>query len=243
MQRYKALVGKHVVLPLVGREIPIVADDYADPEKGSGAVKITPAHDFNDAEVGKRHKLEVINIFTEHAKLNDDVPAAYRGMDRVDARKKVVADLHALGLVAKIELDDARRAALAARRRHHRAVSDRPVVRRRGDAGQAGARSRAHGQDALRAGALCGRLFPLAREYPAVVHLAPAVVGAPDPGVVRAGQAHLRRHGRRRRQGAGAEALRQGARRSRATPTCSTPGSPRACGRSRRSAGRSRRRN
>ncbi len=102
--RYHKLIGTHAVLPLVGRDIPVVADDYADPEKGSGAVKITPAHDFNDWEVGRRAKLEVINIFDASAKLNDAVPAAYRGMDRFVARKKVVADLNALGLVAKIEI-------------------------------------------------------------------------------------------------------------------------------------------
>ncbi len=103
-ERYKALVGKMVVLPLVGREIPIVADEYSDPEKGSGAVKITPAHDFNDWEVGKRCKLAVINIFDERAQLNGDVPKAYRGMDRFEARRTVVADMHALGLIAKIEV-------------------------------------------------------------------------------------------------------------------------------------------
>jgi valyl-tRNA synthetase len=102
--RYTALIGRHAVLPLVGRELIIVGDDYSDPEKGSGAVKITPAHDFNDAEVGKRHKLEVINILTEHGKLNDAVPAKYRGMDRVEARKLVVADMHAEGRLAKIEI-------------------------------------------------------------------------------------------------------------------------------------------
>ena len=102
-ERYKDVIGKHAVLPLVGRRIPIVADDYADPETGSGAVKITPAHDFNDFEVGRRHDLEMINIFDATAHLNDNVPEPYRGLDRGDARKKVVADLEALGLVEKIE--------------------------------------------------------------------------------------------------------------------------------------------
>ena len=91
------------MLPLVGREIPIVADEYSDPEKGSGAVKITPAHDFNDFEVGKRHELPLINIFDAKAQLNDNVPETYRGLDRFAARKRVVADLEALGLVEKIE--------------------------------------------------------------------------------------------------------------------------------------------
>jgi valyl-tRNA synthetase len=102
-ERYKDLVGKTVVLPLVGREIPIIADEYSDPEKGSGAVKITPAHDFNDYAVGKRHDLPLINIFDATARLNDEVPEAYRGLDRFAARKKVVADIEALGLLDKAE--------------------------------------------------------------------------------------------------------------------------------------------
>jgi valyl-tRNA synthetase len=101
--RFAALVGKMVVLPLVGREIPIVADEYADPEQGSGAVKITPAHDFNDFEVGRRHNLELINIFDEHACLNDEVPETYRGMPRAAARDAVVADMEELGLIEKID--------------------------------------------------------------------------------------------------------------------------------------------
>ena len=102
-ERYADLVGRHAILPLVGRRIPIVADSYADPEQGSGAVKMTPAHDFNDFEVGKRCGLEVINILDAHARLNDNVPEAYRGLDRFEARKRVVADLEALGLLEKIE--------------------------------------------------------------------------------------------------------------------------------------------
>ena len=102
-ERYRHLIGKHAILPLVGRRIPIVADEYSDPEKGSGAVKITPAHDFNDFEVGKRHGLEMINIFDMHADLNDNVPEKYRGLERFKARKQVVADMEELGLVEKIE--------------------------------------------------------------------------------------------------------------------------------------------
>ncbi|MCL2469602.1 MAG: valine--tRNA ligase [Alphaproteobacteria bacterium] len=99
----KSLIGKNVRLPLVGRLIPIVGDDYADPEKGTGAVKITPAHDFNDFEVGKRHDLPKINIFDAHARLNDEVPEAFRRMDRFEARKAVVAAMEELGLLDKIE--------------------------------------------------------------------------------------------------------------------------------------------
>jgi valyl-tRNA synthetase len=102
-ERYTRLVGKHVILPLVGRRMPIVADAYADPETGSGAVKITPAHDFNDFEVGRRHDLELINIFDADARLNDRVPAKYRGLDRYEARKEVVADMEAEGLLDKVE--------------------------------------------------------------------------------------------------------------------------------------------
>ncbi|MDF1737166.1 MAG: valine--tRNA ligase [Minwuia sp.] len=102
-ERYRDLVGKFVILPLVGRRIPIVADEYADPEQGSGAVKITPAHDFNDFEVGKRCDLEMINILDAHAHLNGNVPEAYQGMERFAAREKVIADLDALGLLERIE--------------------------------------------------------------------------------------------------------------------------------------------
>ncbi len=101
--RYRDLVGKQAVLPLVGRKMPIVADEHADPETGSGAVKITPAHDFNDFEVGRRHGLEMINILDENACLNDAVPEKYRGLDRYAARRQVVADLEAAGLLDKVE--------------------------------------------------------------------------------------------------------------------------------------------
>ena len=100
--RYKDIIGKFVVLPLTGRHIPIVGDEHADPEAGTGAVKITPAHDFNDFDVGKRHNLEMINIFDADAKLNDNVPEAYRGMDRFDARKRIVSDLEGMGLLDKV---------------------------------------------------------------------------------------------------------------------------------------------
>ncbi len=101
--RYKDLIGQTVRLPLADRDIPIIADDYVDPDFGSGCVKITPAHDFNDYEVGKRHDLPQINLFTIEARLNDNAPQAYRGLDRFDARKKVVDDLDGLGLLEKVE--------------------------------------------------------------------------------------------------------------------------------------------
>jgi len=102
-ERYKHLVGKAVRLPIVNRPIPIIADEYPDPEKGSGAVKITPAHDFNDFQVGKRHNLPVINVFDDFAKINDNAPEDYRGLDRFAARKKVVEAFEALGLLREIE--------------------------------------------------------------------------------------------------------------------------------------------
>ncbi len=102
-ERYTDLVGKTVELPLTGRKIKVIADDYVDLEFGTGCVKITPAHDFNDAEMGKRHDLDIINILTDDAKINEDMPKAYRGMDRFDARKQIVADFEALGLLEKIE--------------------------------------------------------------------------------------------------------------------------------------------
>ena len=104
--RYKSWIGRTLVLPLTGRKIPIVGDEYADPEKGTGAVKITPAHDFNDFEVGKRHADKLvppINIFDAFAKLNENVAEKYRGMERFEARKAVVADLDAEAKVLKIE--------------------------------------------------------------------------------------------------------------------------------------------
>jgi valyl-tRNA synthetase len=102
-ERYTALIGKMLRLPLVGRTIPIVADEYSDPEKGTGAVKITPAHDFNDFDVGKRHDLAVVNILTADAKLNNTVPQAFAGLPRFEARKAVIAAMHGLGRLARIE--------------------------------------------------------------------------------------------------------------------------------------------
>ena len=98
-ERYAHLVGKLLKLPLTGREIPIIADDYVDKEFGTGCLKITPAHDFNDYAVGQRHKLAQINIFTLDAKINENGPEQYRGLDRYEARKRIVADLEEQGLL------------------------------------------------------------------------------------------------------------------------------------------------
>ena len=102
-ERYAHLVGQHIMLPLVGRKIPVIADDYVDREFGTGCVKITPAHDFNDNEMGARHDLPLINIFTAEAAINDAAPEAYQGMDRSVARKQIVKDLDALGLLDEIK--------------------------------------------------------------------------------------------------------------------------------------------
>ena len=102
-ERYAHLIGQMVDLPLCNRSIPIIADDYVDPEFGTGCVKITPAHDFNDYEMGQRHNLPLINIFTVDAAINDEAPEAYRGMDRYVARKHIVADLDAQELLEKID--------------------------------------------------------------------------------------------------------------------------------------------
>jgi len=102
-ERYRHLVGRRLRLPLTSRELPIIADSYVDPAFGSGCVKITPAHDFNDYEVGQRHSLPLINIMAADASLNDNVPAGYRGMDRMAARTRVVADLEAQGLIDRVE--------------------------------------------------------------------------------------------------------------------------------------------
>jgi len=101
-ERFKDVIGKFVKLPLVGRLIKIVGDEHADPEQGTGALKVTPAHDFNDFEIGKRHDLEMINIFDENAHINENAPEKYRGMDRFEARKAIVADMEAAGFLVKI---------------------------------------------------------------------------------------------------------------------------------------------
>ncbi|MEN9480253.1 MAG: hypothetical protein RLZZ298_1648 [Pseudomonadota bacterium] len=102
-ERYKHMIGKMVKLPLTDREIPIIADAYVDLEFGTGCVKVTPAHDFNDYAVGQRHNLPLISILTLDAKINDNAPEKYRGLDRFDARKAVVADLEAIGILVKTD--------------------------------------------------------------------------------------------------------------------------------------------
>ena len=105
-ERYQQLIGKNCILPIVDRPIPIIADEHADPEKGSGAVKITPAHDFNDFEVGRRHDLEMINVLDLNACMNENTPEHFHGLDRYEARDVVVKELEGLGLLEKIEDND-----------------------------------------------------------------------------------------------------------------------------------------
>ncbi len=102
-ERYKSLVGKMLKLPLTDREIPVIADEYVDREFGSGCLKITPAHDFNDFEVGRRHNLAMLNVLTKTARMNENVPAKYQGMDRYECRKAAVEDLKAAGLLVAVK--------------------------------------------------------------------------------------------------------------------------------------------
>ncbi|MCW5751486.1 MAG: valine--tRNA ligase [Alphaproteobacteria bacterium] len=101
--RFRHLVGKRAIHPVTGRALPIVADEYADPETGTGAVKMTPAHDFNDFEVGRRHGLELIDIMTPDATINDNAPERYRGLDRFEARRRIVAEMEEKGYLEKVE--------------------------------------------------------------------------------------------------------------------------------------------
>ncbi|REN18465.1 valine--tRNA ligase, partial [Mycobacterium tuberculosis] len=100
-ERYAHLIGKMVKLPLTDREIPVIADDYVDREFGTGVVKVTPAHDFNDYQVGLRHSLPMINLFTPEAAINDNAPEKYRGLDRYEARKVILAELEDLGILVE----------------------------------------------------------------------------------------------------------------------------------------------
>ncbi|MEP0202151.1 MAG: valine--tRNA ligase [Halioglobus sp.] len=102
-ERYQHLIGQTIDLPLTGRQIPIIADDYVDQEFGTGCVKITPAHDFNDYEMGRRHDLDVINVLNNDAAINTNAPSQYQGLDRFDARKTIVADMDSLGLLDKVD--------------------------------------------------------------------------------------------------------------------------------------------
>ena len=230
-ERYRHLVGRQVRLPLVGRLIAIVADEYSDPEKGTGAVKITPAHDFNDFEVGKRHEAEgarPINVLDAEARvfLKDNL-AFFEGVESDHDHARLIAAVDGedrfVARAAHRRDDGARRPSGAdrtarahgpARRpleRRDRAVAHRSMVRRRQDAGRAGARGGARGPNPVRAEDLGKDLLRLARKHSALVRLASALVGAPDPRLVFALGRALRR-GERGRGFRGGARRRGGAR-------------------------------
>ena len=214
-ERYQHLIGKQVILPLVGRRIPIIADEYADPELGSGAVKITPAHDFNDFEVGQRHGLKPINIFTTTAKLNNNVPAAYRGLDRFEARKKVLDDLEAMGVLAWVDdkkimvpYDEKTKLVVI-----EPFLTDQWFVNAEVLAEPALASVR-EGRTKFVPKQLREHLFRLDGEHQAVVHFAPALVGPSDPGLVRPAAQHRPRFQQRRRRPEGLRRRHRGRGRS-----------------------------
>ncbi len=207
--RYRDLVGRFAILPLVGRRIPIIADEYSDPEKGTGAVKITPAHDFNDFEVGRRHNLPMPSILDRQARVTlaeiEDAlapvdaiadPAFVRsldGQDRAAARKAIVAELDRLGLLEKAEPYT-----------HQVPHGDRGGVpiepllttqwycecRSPGEAGNRGGGIR---QDSLRSQTMGKHVLRLDARHPAMVHLAPTLVGPSHTRLVRPGRHSLRR--------------------------------------------------
>ena len=201
--RYKHLIGKHAILPLVGRRIPIVADEYADPENGTGAVKVTPAHDFNDFEIGQRHNLEAINIFDKFARLNDKAPEKFAASTASRRASGSSPTWRRWACVEKIEPHThAVPSAIAAACRSSRAV--RAVVRRRQDARRGADRGGARRPRRLRPRARARRLLPLDGEHRGVVHLAPAVVGPPIPAWYGPDEQGLRRRCGGRGAGRGA---------------------------------------
>ncbi len=245
-ERYRHLLGKKVLLPLMNREIPIIADTFADREFGTGVVKVTPAHDPNDFEAGRRHNLPQIDVMTADGKMNE-AAGAYAGLDRFEARKRIVADLQELGLLERIT--DHTHCG-----RHLRPLQDRGRAARLravvlpDEAAGAGSDGRGREQ-----GTICGRpgepahhLLQLDVQHPRLVHLAPAVVGPPHSHLALrglqgddAGDGLARDRSERARAGrrCAGQVLACGSANSRRTPTCWTPGSARGCGRFRRWAG------
>ena len=199
--RYKDLIGKEIILPLVGRRIRIVGDEHADMEKGTGCVKITPAHDFNDYEVGKRHGLPMINILTFDGDIRqeaevfntlgevctdycNEIPAEFRGLERFAARKAVVAAFDNLGLLDEIKPHDLTvpygdRGGVVI----EPMLTDQWYVRNRA-AGQSGGGSGRTGPNRVRAEAVRKHVLQLDARHSGLVHLASAVVGPPHPGLV-----------------------------------------------------------
>ncbi len=224
-ERYRRLIGEKAILPLVGRKLRIIADEYVRPEFGTGALKITPAHDPNDFEIGRRHGLAQPSVIGEDGRITAEAPERFRGMTAAEAQQAVVAELSRAGADRPHRALRAHGAVLAPLRRADRAADLAAVVHGHGRAGQA----RDRGRD-QRPGALPPRqprqgLPRLDGEHPPLVHLAPAVVGPP---AARSGTATWRPT---------SAPSRRGARAGSAIPTCSTRGSPARCGRSPRSAG------
>ncbi len=183
-ERYTHLVGRTVTLPLVGRELPIIADEHVDPSFGTGAVKVTPAHDPNDFEIGRRHGLPAINILTEDARI-DGTGTVFDGLDRFDARAAVKEALAGAGPGGGREgAVHPRRRALLPFRRRRRTPAVAAVVRQGRPAGQ-GSRRRGPGRPHRDPSAGTGRpVLRLGRQHARLDDLAPAVVGAPHPGLV-----------------------------------------------------------
>ena len=257
-ERYAALIkaGAKVKLPLVGREIPIVADEYSDPEKGTGAVKITPAHDFNDFEVGKRHDLAQINVLDAYGKINDEAPRSLSRSRPLRGAQEGRFRYRRAGPARKDRADRPHGSARRSLRRRHRAVADGPVVCQRRRAGEARDRRGRERQDRSS--------FRRTGRRPTSSGCATSSRGASrasSGGVIRSrrGTGRMARifrcvhDGRRSASVLGGEATPLRYKHSAqggaeivaldsATKTCSTRGSRPRCGRSRRSAGRTRRR-
>ena len=175
-ERYTHLHGKHVLVPLMDREIPIITDELAQPEFGTGAVKVTPAHDPNDFQAGLRHNLPQIDVMDEHAHMNQNA-GAYAGLDRFEARKRVLADLQEQGfLVSETELRALSRQVRPLRDRG-RASPVRAMVHQDQAAGRPRHRSGGEWRDHDRSGKLSTDLSELDEEHLRLVHLAPVVVG------------------------------------------------------------------
>ena len=197
-ERYRHLIGRNVRLPLAQRDIPIIGDAYVDPAFGSGCVKITPAHDFNDYEIGQRHGLPLINIMTPEAALNENVPPAYRGLDRGVARTRIVADLEALGLVERIEphqltvpRGDRSNAVLEPLLTDQWFVDIKPLA-------APAIRAVEAGHIRFVPETLVRRLFRVDAQHQGLVHQPAAVVGTPHPRMVRRRRPVLRRAQRSR---------------------------------------------
>ena len=220
-ERYAALVGRHVIVPLTGRRIPVIADAYSDPEKGTGAVKITPAHDFADFEVGRRHTLAMPTVLDREARVSlaeltlEAVPGladpaftgTLAGLDRFEARKRIVAELERLELLVLAEphthqvphgdrSDAVIEPLLTVQWYCDAATLAKPAIE-----------AVESGRNRVRAAPVGEHVLRLDAGHPTLVHQPPALVGAPHPGVVRAGRRRVRGGGRGGRAGAGGRAV------------------------------------